>query len=140
VSCLGSLEHFVEPLAALREMARVARAHARILILVPNADFLTRKLKLYRGTDQKDAREAVRTLEQWERLFAAAGLAVRRRWKDLHVCSRTWISRNGWRRAPLRALQAVSLVFWPLRWQYQVYHLCEKTVREGGHPSVGRTG
>jgi hypothetical protein len=33
---------------------------------------------------------------------------------------------NGWLAAPLRALQALALVFWPLRWQYQVYHLCTK--------------
>jgi ubiquinone/menaquinone biosynthesis C-methylase UbiE len=55
VSCLGSLEHFVEPVIALKEMARVAKADARFLILVPNADFLTRKLKLFAGTNHKDA-------------------------------------------------------------------------------------
>ena len=57
VTCLGSLEHFVEPVIALKEMARVAKSDAQLVILVPNADFLTRKLKLYYGTNQKDARE-----------------------------------------------------------------------------------
>lgn len=127
VSCLGSLEHFVEPVLALKEMARVARSDARILILVPNADFLTRKLRLFGGTNQKDAKEVVRTLPAWESLFNQAGLSVTAKWKDLHVLSWSWISMNGWFAVPLRGLQALALWFWPLRWQYQVYHLCEKT-------------
>ena len=127
VSCLGSLEHFVEPVVSLREMARVAKADARFLILVPNADFLTRKLKLFGGTNQKDAKEVVRTLEEWEGLFEQAGLRVTRKWKDLHVLSWSWITMNGWLGAPIRALQALALAVWPLRWQYQVYHLCVKS-------------
>jgi ubiquinone/menaquinone biosynthesis C-methylase UbiE len=127
LSCLGSLEHFVDPVVALKEMARVAKPHARFLILVPNADFLTRKLRLFGGTNQKEAKEVVRTLLEWESLFNQAGLNVTTKWKDLHVMSWSWISMNGWLAAPLRALQALALVFWPLRWQYQVYHLCAKS-------------
>ena len=127
VSCLGSLEHFVDPVIALKDMARVAKSDARFLLLVPNADFLTRKLGLFGGTNQKDAKEVVRTLTEWERLFNEAGLTVTARWKDLHVLSWGWISMNGWLAMPLRALQALLLPFWPLRWQYQVYHLCEKS-------------
>ena len=126
VSCLGSLEHFVEPVEALREMARVAKADAKFVILVPNADFLTRKLKVFGGTNQKDAKEVVRTLEEWEDLFEQAGLRVSRKWKDLHVLSWNWILMNGWLRAPFRATQALLLFLRPLRRQYQVYHLCEK--------------
>jgi ubiquinone/menaquinone biosynthesis C-methylase UbiE len=127
VTCLGSLEHFVDPVIALKEMVRVSKRDTRFVILVPNADFLTRKLKLYYGTNQKDAKEVVRTLGEWERLFNVAGLQVTRKWKDLHVLSWTWILMNGWVSAPLRGLQALALAVWPLKWQYQVYHLCEKS-------------
>lgn len=126
ISCLGSLEHFVEPVVSLREMARVAKTDATFVILVPNADFLTRKLNLFGGTNQKDAKEVVRTLEEWEGLMEQAGLRVSRKWKDLHVLSWHWITMNGWLRAPFRATQALLLLVWPLRWQYQVYHLCVK--------------
>jgi len=128
VSCLGSLEHFVEPVISLREMVRVAKSDAKFVILVPNADFLTRKLKLFGGTNQKDAKEVVRTLEEWDSLFEQAELRVSRKWKDLHVLSWNWITMNGWLRAPTRAIQALLLLIWPLRWQYQVYHLCVKAV------------
>jgi ubiquinone/menaquinone biosynthesis C-methylase UbiE len=127
ISCLGSLEHFVEPVVALKQMVRVAKPGARFLILVPNADFLTRKLRLFGGTNQKDAKEVVRTLPEWESLFNQAGLNVTRKWKDLHVISWSWISMNGWLAVPPRLLQALALWVWPLRWQYQVYHLCEKS-------------
>jgi ubiquinone/menaquinone biosynthesis C-methylase UbiE len=127
VTCLGSLEHFLDPVAALREMVRVAHPAARFVILVPNKDFLTRKLGLYGGTYQVDAMEMVRTLEEWNTLFEAAGLTVRKRWKDLHVLTWNWIAANGLPKAPLRALQAMALPFWPIEWQYQVYHLAEVT-------------
>jgi SAM-dependent methyltransferase len=124
VTCLGSLEHFLEPLAALKDMVRATKDGGRILILVPNADFLTRKLGLFQGTDQAQIRELVLRIEQWEELFATAGLVVIERWKDLHVLSGSWIRKGPWLWWPVRAAQAVALAVWPLRWQYQVYFLC----------------
>jgi 2-polyprenyl-3-methyl-5-hydroxy-6-metoxy-1,4-benzoquinol methylase len=124
VTCLGSLEHFVRPQQALEEMVRTAKADAQFILLVPNADFLTRKLGLYKGTYQVEAKEEVRTLEAWQALFESAGLTVEKRWKDLHVISLDWICLGKWYLWPVRALQALMLALWPLQWQYQVYHLC----------------
>jgi ubiquinone/menaquinone biosynthesis C-methylase UbiE len=125
VTCLGSLEHFVDPHKALKEMIRVAKTDAVVVLLVPNADFLTRKLGLYHGTQQVAAKEEVRTLDEWQNIFEAAGLQIIHKWKDLHVISRAWIASAGWRSIPLRAFQAIALIFWPLKWQYQIYHLCK---------------
>lgn len=125
ITCLGSLEHFLDPAAALNEMVRVAKSTAAVLLLVPNADFLTRKLGLYDGTQQADICERVRTLGEWDRLFEAAGLQVTHRWKDLHVVSRQWIMKGSWYVWPLRTIQAMMLPIWPLAWQYQVYHMCK---------------
>ncbi|MAY02265.1 MAG: SAM-dependent methyltransferase [Gammaproteobacteria bacterium] len=127
VTCLGSLEHFVNPVQALTEMRRVATDQARFILLVPNADFLTRKLGLFSGTYQVDAKEVVRTLEEWQDIFNQAGLTVKRRWKDLHILNWEWICKGRWFQIPLRIAQALALPLWPLRWQYQVYHLCEKS-------------
>lgn len=124
ISCLGALEHFVDPRLALREMVRVAKKDAKVLILVPNADFLTRRLGLYTGTSQIDAKEEVWTLHEWQELLADAGLDAEEKWRDLHVLSWSWISSRGWHLIPLRLAQAAALVVWPLKWQYQVYHLC----------------
>lgn len=124
VTCLGALEHFVNPDQALMEMVRVAKRDAQFLILVPNADFLTRRLGFFGGTLQIGAKEEVRTLAEWQKLFEKAGLLIEKRWRDLHVLSWAWISARAPVSMPLRALQAMALVVWPLGWQYQVYHLC----------------
>jgi SAM-dependent methyltransferase len=124
VSCLGALEHFLNPGAALREMIRVAKHDATFLLLVPNADFLTQRLGLYSGTQQVAVHEEALSLRSWQNLFESVGLSVKWRWKDLHVLSASWVFRGPWFGWPLRAVQAFMLPFWPLSWQYQVYHHC----------------
>jgi SAM-dependent methyltransferase len=124
VTCLGSLEHFLDQPQALKEMVRVAKPEARVLILVPNAGFPTYRLGLYRGTHQQAVRETIRSLDEWRRMFEEAGLAVADRWKDLHILSKAWMLRPPRHMIPLRLLQGGALRVWPLAWQYQVYHLC----------------
>jgi ubiquinone/menaquinone biosynthesis C-methylase UbiE len=124
VSCLGSLEHFLDQPRALREMVRVTKRDGQILLLVPNAGFLTYRLHLYRGTHQQEVRETILSLEEWSCMFAECGIEVLERWKDLHVLDWRWIVRRPWYIIPLRLTQALALVAWPLKWQYQVYHLC----------------
>jgi SAM-dependent methyltransferase len=125
VTCMGSLEHFLDKPGALREMRRVAKPDAMFLILVPNAGFLTRRLGLYRGTQQVKAKEDVLALDQWSALFGQSGLVVLDRWRDLHPISWHWISQGSPLAWPVRALQALALAAWPVAWQYQVYHFCK---------------
>ncbi|HXY41816.1 MAG TPA: class I SAM-dependent methyltransferase [Vicinamibacteria bacterium] len=124
VSCLGALEHMLDPCRVLDEMRRVGAGGARFVLLVPNAGFLTRRLGLYSGTGQTALREDVRTLAAWRELFESSGLRIQARWKDLHPLSWSWIGASGLRHVPLRAAQAAALLLWPLEWQYQVYFLC----------------
>lgn len=126
ISCLGSLEHFVEQEKALAEMMRVSKEDAKFLFLVPNSDFLTRKLGLFQGTYQIDAKEDVKSIKEWTHLFEDAGLMVDESWRDLHVVSWRWISAGKWHLIPLRAIQGLMLTLWPLKWQYQIYFLCRK--------------
>jgi SAM-dependent methyltransferase len=124
ISCLGALEHFLDPQAALREIIRVAKPGAMVLLLVPNSGFFPRRMGLYSGTDQAQVREEDRSLEEWQAMFESVGLRVDRRWRDLHVLSASWIFRGRWYLWFTRAAQALVLPLWPLSWQYQVYHLC----------------
>jgi len=127
VSCLGSLEHFLDKPQALREMVRVGRPHAVFLILVPNAGFLTRRLGLYKGTNQARVKEDVLALSEWQALLRQANLKVLERWRDLHPISLGWIGLGrGVGQRLIRASQAVALGVWPIAWQYQVYHLCRR--------------
>ena len=125
VTCLGSLEHFLDPTQSIREMVRVAKPDATFVLLVPNSGFLTRRLGLYGGTNQAGVREVVRSLDEWSDLLFQGGLRIEKRWKDLHVLSGAWIFLKGPLHAPMRALQALMLACWPIKFQYQVYHLCK---------------
>ena len=107
-------------------MLRVAKPDAEFLILVPNDDFLLRRLGLYGGTRQTDAREVVRPLDEWQRLFANAGLQVERRWKDLHFVSLSWINAGSMLSRPVRALVALLIPILPVSLQYQVYFSCAR--------------
>jgi SAM-dependent methyltransferase len=127
VTCLGALEHFLDPISALREMVRVATRDAQFLLLVPNADFPPLRMGLYGGTTQATVREEVRSLKGWQELFQSAGLIVVKRWRDLHVLSASWITSGPWYLWPVRLAQALLLAVWPLSWQYQVYYLCART-------------
>ena len=125
VTCMGSLEHFIDKPRALREMKRVAKPRATLVLLVPNAGFLTRRLGLYKGTQQIKAKEDVLELSEWEKMFLEEGLRVRAKWRDLHPLSWRWISQGHFLFWPMRALQALALSTWPISWQYQVYHCCD---------------
>lgn len=124
VTCLGSLEHFLDQPGALREMVRVASPDATVLILVPNAGFLTRRLGMYRGTQQAAIRETVRSIEEWKAMLQQCGLKVDTMWKDLHMLEPGWMFRGSILSWPLRILQVVALPLWPMKWQYQVYFRC----------------
>ena len=124
ITCFGALEHFEDQKKALKEMIRVGKRNASFLILVPNANFLTYRLGIFKGTQQREIKETILSLEEWEDLLLEAGLIVDKKWKDLHVVSADWIIRKPFWMIPFRFLQAIFLIFWPLTWQYQVYHLC----------------
>ena len=128
VTCLGSLEHFVDQRKCLQEMTRVSKADARILILVPHSGFLTRRLGLYAGTNQTKAKETVRSLAEWRAMLREAGLIPIKQWRDLHMLSFGWLRKAPLYQQPIRLLQSVALAVWPISWQYQVYFLCEKKV------------
>jgi ubiquinone/menaquinone biosynthesis C-methylase UbiE len=66
VTCLGSLEHFLDVSAGVSEMARVLNGSGRVLILAPVEDFWLK------GDVQPT--ETVYSSEGWEALFAACGL------------------------------------------------------------------
>jgi len=70
VTCLGSLEHFLDQPGALREMRRVASADAQFLIMVPNLDYIDA------GTEQAAVQETLRSLADWSKVLIAHGFTI----------------------------------------------------------------
>jgi SAM-dependent methyltransferase len=122
VTCLGSLEHFLDMGQGLEEMKRVAKPSGRFCIMVPNQEFIGWKVLGHQGTAQQDINEHLLPLTAWRRLFAEHGLSVVRvepdRWHAIR-----WRASDGWKRGPARfVIGPVLEAAWrlvPLRWQYQ---------------------
>lgn len=71
VTCLGSLEHFLDIPGAVREMARVGSPDAKFVVMVPNRDYPD-----WAGTEQAAFREERLSLEAWKDLLQKNGLKV----------------------------------------------------------------
>lgn len=132
VTCLGSLEHFLDMGRGVQEMLRVAKPDARFCIMVPNEDFIGWKLLGHQGTAQQDINEHLLPLSAWRRFFDEQGVEIER------VTPDRWHAVR-WRRAPgeggggARFLSGPLLeVAWrlvPLAWQYQFVFLLRRRRR-----------
>lgn len=128
VTCLGSLEHFLDMGKGLDEMKRVAKPGARFCIMVPNQDFIGWKVMGHQGTAQQDINEHLLPLSAWRRLFAEHGLSVVRATPDRWHAVR-------WRAAGAHGLKRLLIgppleLAWrliPLRWQYQFVFVLERS-------------
>ena len=87
---LGSLEHFLDMNAALREMRRILRPHSsfhishysfrpQAVVMVPNSRYigdLWRKLTFRGGSDHHQLLERFGTLREWKSLLESGGFTV----------------------------------------------------------------
>ncbi len=124
VTCLGSLEHFLDMDQGLREIRRVAKPGAHCVIMVPNRRFAGWWLLGHTGTAQQDIREQLLTLGEWRGLFTRHGFGV------LAIRPDLWHAEK-WRfkRLPPVVAQLLPLLLriaWrliPLPFQYQFVFL-----------------
>jgi len=83
ITCIGSLERFLDRDAALAEMRRVAAPGARLCLMVRNArTFTWRVLTQWRGKVNHRGHQDAATLDDWTRLFAQSGFSVRAVYPD----------------------------------------------------------
>ncbi|MDD5355575.1 MAG: class I SAM-dependent methyltransferase [Candidatus Omnitrophica bacterium] len=82
VTCLGSLEHYLDPGSGIREIARVAKDDARFCIVLPNSSSIDFFLHIIREGDKPvddfQILEKTATRKEWVALLAANGLLVER--------------------------------------------------------------
>jgi SAM-dependent methyltransferase len=128
VTCLGSLEHFLDVSRGLQEMLRAAKPGAQFCIMVPNRDFAGWKVMGHRGTAQQDINERLLSLAEWRRTFEEQGLRVQRVVPDRWHAMKWRV--NPRRRSPWHAAKGLLLeVAWrllPLSWEYQFIFLLER--------------
>jgi SAM-dependent methyltransferase len=127
VSCLGSLEHFLDMGRGVQEMLRVAKPDARFCIMVPNENFIGWKVLGHQGTAQQDINEHLFSLRTWRVFFESQGLEIVRVTPDRWHAVR-WRKASGG--SPVRFVSGPLLeVAWrlvPLAWQYQFVFLLRR--------------
>jgi ubiquinone/menaquinone biosynthesis C-methylase UbiE len=119
VVAVGSLEHFMEPRKAAREIRRVARPGARVLLIVPNRRWLFVGVNYLRqavAPNQGQPLERMATRSEWQALIEESGLKVLRVLKD----NRVFLPG-----AALQALVRMLGAVIPLRFAYQLVFLAE---------------
>jgi SAM-dependent methyltransferase len=126
VTCLGSLEHFLDMGKGLEELRRVARPGATLCVMVPNRDFLGWKLGQDAGTAQQDINEHLLTLDEWRALFSSYGL------RETRVVADPWqavrlrrAGKGGGMRGLIGRLVGVLWALIPLRYEYQFIFLLQ---------------
>jgi SAM-dependent methyltransferase len=127
VTCLGSLEHFLDMNKGLGEMKRVSKPDALLCITVPNSNFLYWRVSGKHGTEQQDINEHLMSLSEWKDLFSRNGLEVVRirqdRWPMKKI--RPFATAN-----PLRIVRDLTFkLVWsvlPLRSAYQFIFVLKK--------------
>jgi len=127
VTCLGSLEHFLDMGQGLEEMKRVAKPGAWFCIMVPNQNFIGWKVLGHQGTAQQDINEHLQSLAAWRRLFEDHGLSVVRATPDRwHAVRWRSASARGVQRLLIGPLLELAWRLIPLRWQYQFVFVLER--------------
>ncbi len=126
VTCIGSLERFLDRERALREMVRVSTPSARFCFLVRNASTLVwRVWREGLGRREVAGHQDAQTLDAWHALFSRCGLRVvrvlpdqwpRQRWRQL---------LPGQRPQPGR-FEAVTSGWLPLRWCNELVFVLER--------------
>jgi SAM-dependent methyltransferase len=115
ITCLGSLEHFLEPGKALSEMKRAAAPGARFFFLVPNIFFWKDILRvLFKGErDPRDqSYERFLSVGEWRQLLESSGFRI------LRVIKYNGIAHQPWK-------QRLKDLLIPLRFSYHFFFICE---------------
>jgi len=116
VTCIGSLERFLDRDRALREMLRVGKPGARFCFLVRNASTLVwRVWREGLGRRERRGNQDARTLAQWRELFLRCGFRIERVLPDQWPAQRLRQLLPWWRPRPGRA-EPVARSIVPLRW------------------------
>ena len=130
IGSMGSLEHYEDMAAGVREMARVVKPDGWVYILVPNTySLLTNVLTAYHTgrtnlDDQPIQRYATRL--EWQDLLEANELVVRRTIKYECAWPRTWIDLQWYLQHPKQLIRLFLQYAIPLNLAFSFIFFCQK--------------
>ncbi len=131
ITCLGSIEHFVDPAGALGRMLKTGKPGCQFVFVVPNLHYLAHAFRR-EGTQQASIIERLLSLSEWSNLFESMGFSIVGILPDLRPTWWAWVARHRlWSRTFWLSLAKAGLLrMAPLGRQYQfIYHLCDRSYR-----------
>lgn len=113
ITCFGSIEHFVDIPRALNEMKRVAKARARYVFLVPNANYVF-------GSGTNQPRELLLGLREWRQMFESMGFEILHVFRDNHPRYYTRVLSD---RKPINIVKRlIFILLWAIM---PLYYTCQ---------------
>jgi ubiquinone/menaquinone biosynthesis C-methylase UbiE len=130
VTNIGSLEHYLRPYRAVREMGRVLAPDGLACVLLPNTfGLLGNVLYVWRTGDVFDDGQPVQrygTRKQWQNLLEDNGLAVIRVLKYEREWPRTWQDVRWYCLRPYKLVRVILSSVIPLNLSSFLVFLCHK--------------
>ena len=129
VTCLGSLEHYLQPLEGLNEIARVLKRDGLACVMLPNKFYLRNillEIRTGRGPEEQEGFERLWPRRQWTDLLARSNLEVTRVARQNDIKPLFW--PGSWK---IRSLSKVATswlyrLFCPLDLSSHFVFLCRK--------------
>ena len=138
VTCIGSLEHFLDPASGVREIQRVLRPSGRACILLPNTfSLLGNVLYAWRHGEIFDDGQPIQrynTCRGWWLFLEQNGLRVRRVEKYEMPWPRCWKDLWWYLRKPTKIAHLMLTPLIPLHLANCFVYLCAKAERETTTP------
>ena len=127
VTCIGSLERFLQRTQVLAEVRRVARDDARFCFMVRNAEAIGwRVWRHWLGRQNHAAHQDAQSLDQWKQFFLSCGFSIRGVYMDQWFRQKLRHILRGFRHHDFERPEPVARPLMPLRFVYEYIFLLEK--------------
>lgn len=128
VTCLGSLEHYLDPWQGVSEIRRVLKPDGLAAIFVPNsyylADIFWHVLRKGRGPSHRQVVERFASVREWADMLTMMGLEVVRTYRYNFCWPRSREDWRWYRRYPRKWLYLLTGLLTPFNLSYSFLYIC----------------
>ncbi len=131
VTNTGSLEHFVDPIAGIKEMIRVLKPNGQAALVLPNSYYLVDIIwQVWRtgySPNHKQPLERFASFREWWDFLENGGLRVRKAYKYNFCFPRSKADWLWYRQHPRKILNLCLAPFIPYNFSNHFLYICSRT-------------
>jgi SAM-dependent methyltransferase len=132
VTNIGSLEHFLNPVAGIEEMFRVLNDSGKAAIFLPNSyylgDILTKVLLFGDGPSHNQAVDRFAAKNEWAAFIEQNGFTINKIIRYNFLFPRKWKDVIYLKSRPRRILGILLSPFIPFNFSYSFLFICKKSI------------